>query len=388
MKRFAFILILISSVLISCDNEDTPDPGVPAEQTLLMYLPWSGNLLPYFENNIKDLETAVSQDILEQERILVFFSSSPTESALFELKYKKGKCVRDTLQTYLNHPFTTAGGITTMLNDMMKFAPAERYALAINCHGMAWVPVSDARLRSGGEKEYWEYGNGPLTRYFGGTQPEHQTDITTLAKGIKDAGIKMEYIMFDDCYMSSIEVAYDLKEVAGHLIASPCEVLAHGMPYDQVAKYMVGEVDYASLCDTYLAFYQNYEDMPCGTIAVINCAEMDNLAGVMREINSQFTFNTSLLSHIQRLDGYSPTRFYDYGDYVSKLCTDPSLLATFGAQFERTVPSRYRLHTEYFYTMSQGKIKINTYSGVTTSDPSISSVTAAKTETAWYKATH
>ena len=58
-----------------------------------------------------------------------------------------------------------------------------------------------------------------MTRYFGGVTSDDQTDISTLADAISDAGLKMEFILFDDCYMSSVEVAYDLRHVTGHIIA-------------------------------------------------------------------------------------------------------------------------------------------------------------------------
>ena len=38
--------------------------------------------------------------------------------------------------------------------------------------------------------------------------------------------------------------------------------------------------------------------------------------------------------------------------------------------------------------MNKGKIKINTFSGATISDPSINSYATEKYQTAWYKATH
>lgn len=394
MKLLIHILIIaaLGLCLISCDKDDNPPvPPVPVEteQTLFMYLPWASNLLPYFEKNIKDMETAVAQNILKNEKVLVFFHTSESEATLFELVYDKDNgCIRNTFKSYVNPPFTTAEGITSILNDVINHAPAKRYAMAINCHGMAWVPKSSSQLRSTGEKEYWENDDALLTRWFGGTTLEFQTDITTLAQGIKGAGIAMEYILFDDCYMSSIEVGFDLKEVTDHLIASPCEIMAHGMPYDQIIPHMLGEVDYEAICKAFHTFYENYELMPCGTIGVINCRELDNLATVMKEINTKHTFDPKLLNSIQRLDGYNPVRFFDYGDYVSKLCTDSELFKKFEAQLDRTVPPECRLHTEYYYSMSGGKIKINSYSGVTISDPSVSSYTSAKTETAWYKATH
>jgi hypothetical protein len=108
----------------------------------------------------------------------------------------------------------------------------------------------------------------------------------------------------------------------------------------------------------------------------------------MKEINSRFQFDPSLIGRLQRMDGYSPVIFFDCGDYVSKLCTDEELLKRFETQMERTVSPRHRKHTSYYYSMSGGAIKINTYSGTTISDPSNNSKATKKTETAWHKATH
>ena len=85
-------------------------------------------------------------------------------------------------------------------------------------------------------KKHWEYQEQPLTRYFGELTREFQTDVGTLARGIVGAGVKMEYILFDDCYMSSVEVAYELKEATRFLIASTSEMMAYGMPYATVGS--------------------------------------------------------------------------------------------------------------------------------------------------------
>lgn len=389
MKKFIPVLFVIIFGLISCEKEQ-PLPTLPEErQTVFIYMPWSDNLTDAFRKNIADFESAIAKGILKNERVVVFFSSSLTEATLFELEYKKGENVQTLLKEYTNPAFTTAGGITSILNDVKKFAPADKYAMIIGCHGMGWLPVSAlSRSIAADEKFHWEYEGVPLTRFFGGLSSISRTDVTTLAEGIKNAGVKMEYILFDDCYMSSIEVAYDLKEATNYLIACPTEIMAHGMPYATIAEHLVGTVDYKSVCDEFLAFYESYST-PCGTIGITNCGELDNLVPIMKEINSRFTFDSSLLSSLQRLDGYTPVIFYDYGDYVSKLCTDAALLKEFENQLERVIPSQYRLHTATYYTMILGReVDINTYSGITTSDPSTNSRAATKTETAWYKATH
>lgn len=388
IMRLVLVLLIVSFSMVSCEKEGNFPGSSTTERTVFMYLPWASNLAPYFKDNIADMERVVAKNILNNERVLVFFSSTSTEATLFELKYDKGKCVRSVLKSYVKPAFTTSAGITSILEDVKTFAPANNYAMIIGCHGLGWVPVSTSKSRIMSAKKHWEYEGVPQTRYFGGLTSEYQTDITTLAEGITDAGIKMEYILFDDCYMSSVEVAYDLKEVADHIIASTCEIMVYGMPYSQMGKSLFGKVDYQGICNAFLAFYEDYEIMPCGTISMTVCSELEGLAAVMKEINGRYTFDTSLLSAVQRLDGYTPVVFYDYGDYVAKLCPDADLSAAFEAQLERAVPSKCRKHTDYFYTMSRGKIKINAYSGITVSDPSTHSWAVSKTETAWYKATH
>lgn len=409
IKPIIFVLFLSFS-MASCEKEDiipeSPDiedtenptdtdpneivpPIVRAnnEQTIFMYLPWSNNLTSNFYQNISDLESVIEKNILKNERVIVFMCTEATEATLFELVYENGKSVRKTYKQYTDPVYTTAEGITSILNDVRECTPAQRYSMIIGCHGMGWIPVSNAQSRSNlcVNKKHWEYENVPMTRYFGGLYPQYQTDITTLAQGISNAGLKMEYILFDDCYMSTVEVAYDLKNVTNHLIASTCEIMAYGMPYAKIGQYLIGEINYEKICNGFDDFYSNYE-MPCGTIAVTDCAELDHLAAIMKDINSQYTFDTTLTGSLQRLDGYSPVIFFDCGDYVSKLCSNQELLAQFNEQLNRTVP--FKRNTDYFYSMSRGKVKIETFSGITISDPSTNDLASAKEKTAWYAATH
>lgn len=384
----AILLLFVSFCMVACEKEEVPAPSSHTELTVFMYLPWSTNLASNFYQNIADFKSIVGQNILKEERVIVYMCTSPTEATLTELFIENGTGTQKTLKTYkyTNPEYTTAEGITSILDDVQYYSPTIRYSMIIGCHGFGWIPKSGGLSRSNSQnKMHWEYENVPMTRYFGGLSFEYQTDITTLAKAISNAGLKMEYIMFDDCYMSTVEVAYELKEVTNYLIASTSEIMVYGMPYDKIGQYLIGNVDYKSICDEFYNFYSTYET-PCGTIGVTNCSEIDNLAAIMKNINQQYTFNMSLTGSLQRLDGYSPVIFFDYGDYVSKLCPDAELLRQFREQLDRTVP--FKSNTEYYYSMNRGKTKINTYSGITISDPSTNSYASRKKETGWYKATH
>lgn len=391
MKNYIIYCLLVFSGMISCVKEE-PEPSIPleTEQTLFLYMPWSTNLTSYFEQNIRDFESAIAGNILKNNRLIVFFSSSATEASLFELTYEKGKNVRTTLKEYTNPSVTTASGITSILNDLVSFAPANRYALIVSSHGMGWLPVPASRFRASGgdfEKDYWAYDGVPLTRYFGGTTPDVQTPVTTLAEAIAAAGIKMEYILFDDCYMSTIEVAYDLKEVTDYLIASPTEVIADGFPYHTIGKYLVGNFSLQGICEGFYDYYSNHK-YPYGTIAVTVTAELDHLAALMKTINQHFSFDVSLLNSLQPMDGYSPVIFFDFGHYVRHICADAAWMNQLENQLERTIPTKWRFHTRSYYSMISGEVEINTFTGSTISDPSENLKATAKTETAWYKATH
>ncbi len=393
MIRRLFLLLSVLFLSTAC-HEKIAAP--PTSRTLLMYFPWSGDSSPlthFFEQNIEDMESVVAQGVLRNERVVVFFMPNRMQAELFELRAENGACRRVQLKSYTDLPdFTTADGLASILGDVRRAAPALRYAMTVSCHGMAWLPASQVRAgyHVGREKEHWEYENpdGPVTRWFGGSV--YQTDIEDFAAGIAQAGMKMDYILFDDCYMATVEVAYALRHAAERLIASPTEVMGAGFPYASIGRYMVGQVDYAAVCREFYEFYMTYP-YPYGTISVTECAEMEALADVMRRINERFTFDptSANLAALQRMDGYSPVRFFDLGDYVRAFCDDPALLAEFEAQLERTVPSAYRYHTPYFYSMSNGANLVRTYSGITTSDPSISpALVDAKPSTEWWQATH
>lgn len=391
MRKYILFLLIPFLALASCSQADEPiSEEVIKEKTIFMYLPWSSNLTSYFYQNIRDMESCIENlNGLQNERVIVFISKTSTDASLYEIKYANGKCQKVEIKQYSNPAFTTESGITQILEDVISHAPAKRYSMIIGCHGMGWLPVKSSRASHLPEKYHWDYPDKPLTRYFGGTTPVFQTDISTLSAAIENTGIKMEYILFDDCYMSSIEVAYELKDVTDYLIASTCEVMAYGMPYATMGKHLLGTPDYKAICDDFYEFYSNYS-MPCGTLSVTDLSKIDKMASFVKYINSNYSFDEYKREQLQNLDGYSPTIFYDFGDYINMMLeqnmVSDNLKNEFEMRLNELVP--YKTNTAQFYTATRGPIELNRYSGITTSDPSISQRAAGKNDTKWYYATH
>jgi len=255
--KSAVLFLVLSFSVIACKNDD-PDPiAIKNEQTVFMYMPWASNLLSAFRRNIDDMEKAILERGLRNEKVLVFLAETPTQASLFEFVYNKSpfypaekkKVTRKVLKEYRfssTPEYTTTAGISSILKDVRSYAEARRYGMVIGCHGMGWLPVVPTKkktLRSSRQtdkempevyKKHWEYTDRPMTRYFGGFDSQYQTEIKTLADAIADAGMKMEYILFDDCYMATVEVAYELRKATDYLIGSTCEIMEHGMTSDSV----------------------------------------------------------------------------------------------------------------------------------------------------------
>lgn len=400
---------------VSCSNGDSPDgpdvPVTPVGQTVFMFFPWSNSLLSDFRRTVEDMQTVVAQRSMKDERVMVFMATSEREAVLFELKKQNGRCLTDTLRRYSDRPFTSRQWLTSLFSEVMTLAPASRYGMVVGCHGLAWVPVQgqrNARKRLGSQERIDEEDNlykeeridkegepndlmhfevqGPVTtRFIGGTYPETQIETTDLADAMADAGFHTEYILFDACYMSSVEVAYELKDVTHYLIASPTEVLSYGFPYITMGKHLLGTPNYKSIVDSFISFYSSY-NLPYGTVAVTDCTQLDALAAIAQQINAAAA-EQLVPNGVQIMDGYSPTLFYDLGHLMSLKDAGTVLTAAFAEQLEKTVP--YKGHTgQYFTTLKDAPVDIKHYSGLNTSQGSLNHMADRLSETAWYKATN
>lgn len=379
LKLTFLSLCILCAAACTKDEPNTPTEPQIAEKTIFVFMPHSTNLYKYLLNNIAGMKRAIeSNKGLGNTRLVVFIAKDKKQSALINIKYEKGVCKQDTLEKYSSPTYLTTNGRVELFNKVKEYAPANRYAMIVGCHGMGWIPSSTVFKTK-------------KSRYFGGLENGYKIDIDDFAESIKAAGMKMQFILFDDCYMSCMEVAYDLKDATDYIIASTSEVMDKGMPYHRIYQHLMGaEPNYQAVCDNFYDYYTNYS-APYGTIGVTDCRYMDEMAAMMKYINTKHTFDTNRLNNVQDLDGetFTPTIFFDFDDYVRNLCTnDNSTYEQFYALLQRLVP--YKANTNYIFSGNmQIATKVNHFSGITISDPSTrSEITESKKYTNWWIQTH
>lgn len=376
----------------------------PAQAPQAVFLYMAGtDLLKYFRLNITRAATAIGKNTLGEGRFLALIQPQERTALALEIRYDPAtkEAIIDTLRRYSGIVTTDGPTITRLLDEMAELAPAKRYGLIMGSHGSAWVPSAYQYLAPGvtpPAEEYWRKNGELVTRWFG-SNGGVRTDIATLAASLQNARIRFDYLIFDACFMSSIETLYDLRTSVDRIVGSPAEIMGYGFPYDRIIPSLFTDggtaCDLEGVCRNFYDFYLNdWKSLPgnaqSGCIALAECSELDALARVMKRIHAgkQKAWDAATLQYYENLSSHL---FYDLGHYVDSMCDDPALLEEFHLQFDKTFPPAYRLHTPKFYSGygSGAYITIDPdhYSGVSVSEPS-NKYTTENRSTAWYRDTH
>ncbi len=397
--RSLIAIAVICSIFIGCEECRKKDNTPP--QTIIAYMA-GVDLSGYFRMNRDSIKMALSRDIQGKSRVVALYQTNKTTAELVEFYFKDELCQERILATYQLPQTMNATELGFILSDIIERTPSKSHSLIIGSHGLGWIPIgaqphgTEAHLgtgkTSGGvtHEELWEPKGDIVTRYLGeDSNPQNRFDTTDLSEALAATGVKLDYIIFDACFMSNVEAAYDLRENTKYIIGSPHEIMGDGFPYADIIPLLLinngASYDLDEVCYKFNEYYAIHEGRS-GSIALIDCAQLDGLAQTMKSVNSsaQKDFH---IDQIQTYEGQQSHIFFDLGDYVNKICDNESARKSFNEQLARTVISKYTLDSFYSRYGGSGVYKIKSFSGLSTSEPS-SLYRSAYRETAWYKATH
>jgi hypothetical protein len=347
---------------------------------------------------------ALSKNIQGDAQVMIISTESTTDGALYELRYDAnlGKAIKEKVADIdLPTPYN-AELFASNLRRALEFAPAEKYAMVIGSHGLAWVPKGGgssqaSRFRKLGidPSQLWQRNaSAQITRHLGDNGTTVRYDVSEVAQAIAANNITLDYILFDACFMGNIESVYELRNAAKHIVASPCEVMGYGFPYNKVIPLMLQNggtsYDLETICSTYVDHYRTEASTPSACVALTHTAELEALAATVKRVNEAAVKSDFSLRNVQYYEGQSVHSFYDLGHMVELLCGNAEVATKFKQQLDKTVTSRY--HTDRFYSAYGSSSNnyyhdINYYSGISTS-AEVEHYEYDWKKTAWYKATH
>lgn len=408
VKRSLLAPLLLTVVLLSdaCSRQEESgyNPPAMADRCVVLYMP-GRNLDYFYRQNLDGIVRAVSATVPGNGRMLVCWQPDNSRTAVLQEIYyntRSRQCETLTLKEYGTFAAESPSSVAALLADAVAAAPARQYGLIIGCHGKAWIPASSgalprSRRADSAAADVWTPAAGAKpTRSFGDTG--HELDITELASVLEALPFRFDYLIFDDCFMASIETLYDLRHAIDYVVASPCEIMAAGFPYDRILPHLFDDEELrpqlGEICREFWNFYQNdwntiSGNEQSGCISLTVMSELEALASEMRRVVEAPKTDFEL-SELQYYKGGTTKLFYDLGHYVQLSCGDQGTIDTFEAQLERAVPSEYRFHTPSYYSAYNNLLNpITCYTGITTSEPETTEPYASDfRHTSWYLATH
>ena len=402
-----FLVGILIFTLPSCtvkQEKEQPDDNTPTQTLLFYFVGTDLDRYSHLRNNRAAIKAALNYNIQGNSRVLIFHQDgSKKQGDIVEMKYKDGLCDEKVLTTVTLPEEMNDIELGKIFSQMMEYAPADSYSLIIGSHGTGWIPIGaqpGGSVSAWGSKhiltheEMWQRDENPITRFLGdgNTNLENSFDITTLSSAIASTGVKLEYILFDACFMANVESLYDLRYNAKHIIASTCEIMGAGFPYRKILPFMLKNngtsYDLKSICEAFYLDYKDDETYPSGAVALIDCSQLDALAKAMKTVNSAAHKDYDL-ADIQSYERQANHIFFDLGDYVDAMCDDSEAKEAFKSQLDKCIVVKYA--PEKFYSAypanNRGICDITSFCGMNTSAPSVL-YRDTYVETAWHKATN
>ncbi len=255
--------------------------------------------------------------------IVIYFDAPNAAPELYTFRFNGKEVEKQVLKTYEEMDSADPEVLKKILNEMQDLYPSDSYGLILGSHASGWIPSGGS-----GRSSRMLYAEPVLTRSFGSdyTGP-NEMDTRDMAKAIPFNNEKLEFILFDACLMSSIEVLYDLRDKAKYVIASPAELPAPGFPYARVMPYFWGkgtnlEKDLVKVCDEFWDYYNTYNAANrFGTIALIKMDEMEHLFDLTREVlqgkkENVATIDKNAVYCYPMVEYSKHDRFFDLGEYM------------------------------------------------------------------------
>lgn len=323
-----FLTVLGALACWSCSDGDEPSAGHGTRRTVLVYMSAANSLGTggFDRSDLAEMTEGVEASLPPDCRWIVYHHGYDAEPVLVELTTHGN----DTIIAYSPEIYSTDGlRLRSVARDVMRLAPAEEYGLVMWSHSTGWeapyrpAPPRDKVLRSWGDDR--------------GTQ----MDIPALAEALTE--LRPAFIYFDCCYMASVEAAYELRDVTGHIVASPTEVPADGMPYELNVRALcepVANLERAAM-NTYRYYAQQASPSARScAMTVIDTDALTRLATVTRAIYARYGTEAEGYTR-QRLDRDREQRFWDFANHARALCADDVELS---GEFEEAFAATVRLH--------------------------------------------
>lgn len=304
----ALIAVINLTGCSSNDEEEVPrhiQERVLADHTLLVYIVGDNNLSDYATDNFDIISNAYfNTPERNKANLFVYMDNLDGDPVLYWLDPVYGtNRLREYHESNSVSPTVIRDVCATAFGSGKRNNPIN--SVIFWSHGTNWLQAK----------------NSGLSRSFGDDNGM-QVNIADMADAIK--GLSIHNLMFDACYMGSVEVAAEFADVADVLVGSPTEILATGFPYHSIIPDLcTSEPDMHKVVDRYFEYYDSQQGQyRSGILTSVNLAGIRTLAETFGCLKYASYGDGPLAdAPILSYDRERSHLFYDLHDFAA-LCRD------------------------------------------------------------------
>lgn len=348
-KLLALSLAFISLCFNSCDlidsSDDTSVVVNEKNSTILFYMVGENDLSDYMEVNIDNIKTGYGKtDSLAN--ILVYKDIDENPKLYLVDKDTYGTVTLKTIKTYSSQASVDPDVMARVLNDVFTTYPASRKGVVFSSHadGSLYQSSTISKRSFGLEKI-----NGT---YYG-------MNITDIDEALSQCPY-LDLVMFDACLMANIETAYEIKNRAKYLLATPNSVPGDGFPYQYVMADLL-KMNEESLKDAADQYYNYYRmnSLEWDDFVAVSLTDLTKISDIAEAMDSlcrvpavQAKIETLNAENIQK---YELTKeLYDCGQWIDSIgCGHPQVAVVKSALDNAVL---YKKHSDYACCDSWGTL--------------------------------
>lgn len=311
-------LFFCSLVSLSCSDtlelpDIAPEEPVVSKRMTLVYMMAENSLAPYAKKDIDEMVESAS--LVPDDCVMLVFVDDAKLPRICRVYDKNGVATCDTVHRFANDFCSSdTTNMRIVFDWLYEHYPAESLNLVMWSHGSGWV---DGTMQHAPMQKSIGVDNEINSSISNNTFKAIETD--ELACFLKKQPMPVELLMFDACFMQTVETVFELRNSAKWILASPAEIPGDGAPYDKIMESLFAFPMNAQ--EVMNQYYQVYKNDRYGVLlSLVDCSAVEDFAMTTAQyiptlFNRENSINfASLFSYLP--NGYFKNGTAYYPDYV------------------------------------------------------------------------
>lgn len=349
MKKLTsyLLLVIILFVVSSCEKDEIMPEKLNDNSRVVMIYMVAENSLGIGSNFDKDdiIEVLGGAKFMADDEKIVLYLDDANNPAIYTITNKTEATSFSELTpdySYLENRNSASGEMLTEFLDYVKTNhSADSYGIVLWSHASGWIPSDyDGDYQAFSKKVNRSFGIDKGGNF--GYNSGNKMSIGELRDALRGFGTKMEFIMFDCCFMQCVEVDYELRDLTKYIVGSAAEIPAPGANYTTLVPAMFSKDNYAA--EMPLAYYNAYtsDEVYGALISTVDCSKLEALMAATQNVLIMHNDELFNMSYIEVLN------YFDYDKCRSYNAVYPDFYDMNGI-FKKLLPeNEYKTWKQYF----------------------------------------